>query len=244
MIHRYVLSGLAAFVIAGGAPHPVITGPPDEPASTVRIVGAMKNVMRQGQLYGIINLDTIADKRHLYGLGPVEYLSGEILIVDGRSYVSTVESDTSMTVQETYAVRAPFFVYAHVAEWREYTVPDSIRTMQQLETWIDALTAGAVRPFAFRLSGEVEKAVIHIVNLPEGAQVRSPEEAHRGQKNFELRDEKVHIVGFFSTEHQAVFTHHDTYVHMHLITHDHTGMGHLDEAILKAGTATLYLPEE
>jgi len=58
----------------------------------------MKDVMWKGQLQGIINLDTITNKTNLYGLGPVEYLTGEILVIDGKSYKSTVASDTTMQV--------------------------------------------------------------------------------------------------------------------------------------------------
>ena len=61
-------------------------------ASRVYITGAMKNIMWKGQLEGMINLDTIADKEHLYGLGPLEGLRGEILIIDGTAYISTVIS--------------------------------------------------------------------------------------------------------------------------------------------------------
>jgi acetolactate decarboxylase len=43
------------------------------------VAGAMKNVMWKGQLFGTIDLDTIFNKQHLYGLGPVEYLTGELL---------------------------------------------------------------------------------------------------------------------------------------------------------------------
>ena len=75
----------------------------------VKIVGEMKNVMWKGQLYGNIKLDTITNKTNLYGLGPLEYLSGEILIIDGKAYKSTVVSDTTMKVEETYDIKAPFF---------------------------------------------------------------------------------------------------------------------------------------
>lgn len=48
--------------------------------SDVVVVGAMKNVMWKGELGGIISLDTIKNKEGLYGLGPVSYLTGELLI--------------------------------------------------------------------------------------------------------------------------------------------------------------------
>ena len=208
----------------------------------VKIVGQMKNVMWKGQLYGNINLDTIANKINLYGLGPVEYLSGEILIIDGKSYKSTVTSDTTMKVEETYDIRAPFFGYSNISKWTEQTLPDSIQTIQQLESYLDKVTKNSSRPFMFKLTGIVEQATIHIVNLPKGSKVSSPDEAHKGQKNYELENEQADIVGFFSTEHKSIFTHHDTFLHMHLISTDRQKMGHLDKVLFKKGTMKLYLP--
>ncbi len=210
----------------------------------VKIVGQMKNVMWKGQLNGNINLDTIANKTNLYGLGPVEYLAGEILIVDGKSYKSTVTSDTTMKVEETYDIKAPFFGYANLSKWTQQTLPDSVQTIQQLETYIDKVTKNSPRPFMFKLTGTVEQATIHVVNLPKGSKVSSPEEAHKGQKNYELQNEQADIIGFFSTEHKAIFTHHDTFLHMHLMTTNKQKMGHLDKVLFKKGTMKLYLPAE
>lgn len=208
----------------------------------VKIVGQMKNVMWKGQLYGTINLDTITNKTNLYGLGPVEYLAGEIIIIDGKSYKSIATSDTTMKVEETYDIKAPFFGYSNISKWTEQTLPDSIQTIQQLETYLDKVTKNSPRPFMFKLSGTVEQAKIHIVNLPKGSKVSSPDEAHKGQINYELQNEQADIIGFFSTEHKAIFTHHDAYLHMHLMTTDRQKMGHLDEVLFKKGTMKLYLP--
>lgn len=210
----------------------------------VKVIGQMKNVMWKGELFGNINLDTISNKSTLYGLGPVEYLAGEILIIDGKSYKSTVVSDTTMKVEETYNIKAAFFGYENITKWTAQTLPDSIQTIQHLEKYLDRFTKSSRRPFIFKLSGTVEQATIHIVNLPKGSKVSSPDEAHQGQVNYQLKDEQSEIIGFFSTEHKAIFTHHDTYLHMHLITTDRQKMGHLDEVLFKKGTMKLYLPTE
>jgi acetolactate decarboxylase len=94
----------------------------------------------------------------------------------------------------------------------------------------------------FKFVGTVEQATIHIVNLPKGSIVSSPDEAHAGQVNYELENEPAEIIGFFSTMHKAIFTHHNTFLHMHLITSDRKKMGHLDQLRLKKGTMKLYLP--
>lgn len=212
--------------------------------NTVKVVGAMNNVMWRGQLYGTIDLDTISNKQHLYGLGPVEYLSGELLISDGQSYKSTVLTDTRMKIEETFKAKAPFFVYANVDSWKEHQLPNSIQTIQQLEVYLDQITKTSKRPFAFKLTGIVETATVHLVNLPKGTKVSTPDEAHHGQKNFKLTNEQAEIIGFFSKEYKAIFTHHDTFLHMHLMTVKKEKMGHLDEAMFKKGAMKLYLPTE
>ncbi|PKV50423.1 acetolactate decarboxylase [Aquimarina sp. MAR_2010_214] len=210
--------------------------------SNIKIVGAMKNVMWRGQLGSSINLDTISDKKGLYGLGPESYLTGELLINDGKSYVSRVTSDSTMTVEKNFNVSAPFFVSANVDEWTEIEIPSNIKTIQDLEKFINEKTTEFKRPFVFKLTGKISKAIIHIQNLPEGTKVSSPDEAHQGQINYRLKDDEVEIVGFFSTDHKGVFTHHNSFLHMHLITKDEKKMGHLDELEIK--NMKLYLPKK
>ena len=210
----------------------------------VKIVGQMKNVMWKGELYGNIDLDTIANKEHLYGLGPVEYLAGEILIIDGKCYKSTVVHNNKMEVEETFNIKAPFFGYANISNWSEQSLPDSILTIDQLEKYLYKKSENSTSPFLFKLKGEVKKVTFHIVNLPKGSKVSSPDEAHKGLMKFKLRNEKIEIIGFFSTAHKTIFTHHDTFLHMHLISLDRKKMGHIDDVFFKKGSFKICLPNE
>jgi acetolactate decarboxylase len=210
---------------------------------TVEVVGEMRNVMWKGELEGIISIDSLKDYPHLYGLGPLEYLKGEILIIDGKSFISKVVSDSTMTVEEDFDIKAPFFAYSNIKEWEEVLLSDTILNISQLETFLDTYTDQLTRPFLFKLTGTADSAIIHVVNLPEGTKVNSPQEAHQGQINYSLTDAEFEIVGFFSTSHQSIFTHHDTYLHMHLITSDKNQMGHLDEISFRKGSLKLFLPK-
>ncbi len=99
----------------------------------MKIVGEMKNVMWKGELGSSINLDTISDKTGLYGLGPVSYLTGELMINNGVSYVSKVLSDSTMKVERRFDVSAPFFVYTNITEWDELKIPANIKSIKGLE---------------------------------------------------------------------------------------------------------------
>lgn len=208
----------------------------------VKIAGAMRDVMWKGELEGKIKLDTISEKEGLFGLGPVSFLQGEIIIRDGVTYVSKVVSDSTMEVQVLEGVSAPFLVSAQVSEWNDIELPSTVKSIQDVETFIDEETQKHKRPFAFLLKGQVSQAKIHIQNLPEGTNVSNPDEAHQGQISYSIGEENVEIVGFFSTQHQGIFTHHDSYLHMHLMTEDESKMGHLDE--LEIEEMRLYLPHQ
>jgi alpha-acetolactate decarboxylase len=207
----------------------------------VTSVAAMKDVMWKGELQGKINLDTITNRKGLYGLGPNAFLDGEILINNGVTYLSQVTSDSTMVVKKNNTIKAPFFVYANVNDWERMALPNNIKTIKDLEQFIDSITKDKKRPFAFKLIGSITNGIIHVQNLPKGVKVSSPDEAHQGQVNFSLENEEVEIIGFFSTEHQGVFTHHDSFLHMHLISKGLEKMGHLDHVTFSK--MTLFLPK-
>lgn len=198
----------------------------------IQIVSAMRNVMWKGELDGKLDLDTISIKQALYGLGPLEGLAGELLIVDGQTYCSRVAPDSTIVLEKNSKLKAPFFVYAHVHQWEEELVlPEKIGSIQALEDFLDQKYPGRHAPMVISLEGKIKSATIHIQNLEPGIKVSSPEEAHQGQVNYELGEEEVQIVGFFSRKHQGVFTHHDSFLHLHLLSKNLEAMGHLDAVV-------------
>jgi acetolactate decarboxylase len=215
--------------------------PSEKTYADVKVVSAMKNVMWKGELESKINLDTITNKKGLYGIGPESFLKGELLINNGVSYISKVTSDSTMVVEKKFDVSAPFFVYGNVNQWNEIALPETVKNINDLEKFIDQKTFENKRPFAFKLTGSVSKAIIHIQNLPEGTKVSSPDDVHKGRVKYNLANVDCEIIGFFSTEHKGVFTHHDSFLHLHLITKDESKMGHLDE--VEIDQMALYLPK-
>lgn len=211
-------------------------------ANEVLVTGAMKDVMWKGKLDGRILLDTLNHKPTLYGLGPEAFLRGELLVLDGNSYTGRVVNDSTMLVTNSFDVKAPFFVYSYVPEWETVIIPSRIKTLYELEKWLIAKTNNINTPFAFKLTGKVKSAQIHLQNLPEGSTVSSPAEAHRGQQNYSFQNKEVTMLGFFSKKHKGIFTHHDTFMHLHLITKDLSLMGHLDSVTL-GEKAVFYLPK-
>ena len=192
----------------------------------VKVEGAMRNVMKQGDLTPHISLDSMQDMKNLYGIGPLDKLTGEIMIYEGHSYVATSRGESEMQVLENFEVQAPFFVYARIDQWDEVELPSNVKDLPTLEKYLNTLDKDL---FTFRLEGNFTNALVHIQNLPEGTLIQSPQDAHTGQMDFNLTQMSFRAVGFYSTSHKGVFTHHDSNIHIHLITENAEFMGHLDQ---------------
>lgn len=190
--------------------------------------GAMRNTMFNGQLAGLIQLDSIA-KPGTYGIGPMEYLRGEVLLLDGIVFVSEMEKNRGMQVVQRTEVRAPFFVHQHLTDWTTVALPDSVVDLSTLDHFLTARFAFVGEPFAFRISGDITSVDVHIVDVPRGTEVNGPEDAHRHNKDFHLEGRTMELIGFFSTKHKAVFMHHDTNIHVHAITAERDWMGHVEQ---------------
>lgn len=208
----------------------------------VKVSGAMKNVMKKGDLSSTIYLDSLSNKTNLYGIGPGENLVGELLIIEGKSYQSSITEDKSIQMEESFKLKSPFFVYAHQQQFETIRLPNKIFSVNTLESFLDEMNFNNNNAFVFKLKGKFQAVDFHIQNLPEGSIIRSHEDAHVGQAKFSESEIDGEIIGFFSKEHQGIFIHHDALTHLHFIDDNRTKMGHIDELLFDASRVVLYLP--
>jgi len=206
--------------------------------NNVKIIGLMSDVMWKGKMDGLISTDTISLKG-TYGLGPLENLKGEVLVFDGTTYISGINSNEKLYVNKVEAAKSPFFVYATEKKLGKVPLPSNVNDLSSLEKYIDQKFSKVEIPFVFILKGKWKNLNIHSVNLPTGSTVSSPKEAHEGLKNFTYENIDGYIVGFFSRKHQSVFTHHDSFIHCHFISEDGERMGHVDSFNINNQTVSM-----
>jgi acetolactate decarboxylase len=210
---------------------------------SVKIIGKMSDVMRNGNLKSTIILDTISNKTNLYGLGPLDSLKGEVIILNGRIYKSFIQNSRGVVDSSASKLAAPFFSYANISKWLLLHLPDSVINLRSLDEYLSVRFSKSVQPFYFKLTGKIDAGTIHIVNLPSNYKIKSPSDARTGQVNFDLKEQKVIILGFFSFNHKSIFTHHDTNMHLHLLTGDRVLMGHVDELTFNSNNLTIEVQE-
>ena len=179
------------------------------------------------------------NNKETYGLGPIEFLKGEIVLFEGQTFVSKVIDSVSHQVTKIPSVRAPFFVYSTNSDLKVVEFNRENFTLKELEEYINSVYKDYDQPLLLRIDGLFDNIKLHSVNLPEGKKVSSPDEAHQGLTQYDFKNISGSLIGFFSRNHKAVFTHHDSFFHAHFISDDRKVLGHIDETDFNSSKVTL-----
>jgi alpha-acetolactate decarboxylase len=212
----------------------------------VSVYGALFEMMHQGNLTTRIDLNSLENEKHVYGLGALTDLKGEILIIDSKPYISKEAVDGSIEISNSFNHEAALFVESKVEKWDSTQLPENINSISDLEGFLESIaeehSLDIEQPFPFMIKGVIPSVDWHIINWPEGDSEHSHEKHINSGLSGSLKDTPVQILGFYSKHHQAIFTHHTTYIHMHLLTNDSNIAGHIDDIIFN-GNQILHLPE-
>jgi acetolactate decarboxylase len=208
-------------------------------------IGGQRETIMNGKLAAALDLRTLANRQHLYGVGPIEQLRGEVTIANSRPALARVASDGSIKVSESFEAGVPFFVWAEVPRWRQLPIPAAVRSFEDLERFVPkaATAAGldADQPLPFLVEGCEELIEFHIVNRV-GDGPHNMEMHKKIQITFEREKVQATIIGFHSTKHRGIFTPGDSNIHIHFQTPDNSASGHIQKLQLGDG-AILSLPE-
>jgi acetolactate decarboxylase len=205
----------------------------------VRVAGNLREMMMDNEISAKIDLKRLKRLPHLYALGAVENLGGEISIVDSKVMITRVKSDTIVS-ESTYDVKATLLVYSQVERFRSVEL-DQSNDVKSLEVFLRnvAHERKLVQPFAFMVKGTAVDVKFHVIS---GSSEDHTNHSASGFKSG-YKDEVIELLGFYSEQHQGVFTHHGSNMHIHLINRK-TGMtAHVDEFEMKANSK-LFIPKQ
>lgn len=201
---------------------------------TVLVHGALKEIMHNAAREGVVELSDIINREYIYGVGALEGLDGEILIWDSKLTLTRAKKGGTPTISnDAMGEKALLLVTASVSEWIDIPFDGTILE-SSLNDYIQQVAEernlNISEPFPFILEGVFTRVKWHIISDPG---IDGTHDDHMN-KSWNRTDEKIHskILGFYSTKHHAIFTHHSTNSHMHFY-HELSGLsGHVDELIL------------
>jgi len=185
---------------------------------------------------------------HLYGLGPLEGLRGEVSIFGSVPSIARIEREMVVTAA-SWRARACFLVWAQVPAWSERSferskeaVPGGLDGIERAVVAL-ALEAGLdpERPLPFRVRATAVEATFHVLDKRDGL-AHNPDRHEQAKVRRTLEHAPVELVGFYSRHHRGVFTPGESNEHVHLQTEDGRISGHLETIRLAPG-ARIAVPE-
>jgi len=211
-------------------------------ATDVHVLGQMRRMFTVHDIGANVELSQVNLEPHVYGLGPVAGLKGEITVVDGTVFVSSVSGDKPRVAVAPDA-KAVFLVYASIPKWHSTDLPENVQTEKELASYLEGRMPTNTRS-AFLVQGTALKAQYHIQNYKGSAKDLTHEAHDRAKAFFAITNVPVELVGFFTNVEGdgGSFVHMGQTTHMHIISADRKQTGHL-ESIQMAPGAKLLLPE-
>ena len=215
---------------------------PTEKTIAVHHAGKLLEMMHNGDISAKISLQEFSTRAHIYALGAEENLKGEVMIWDSKPLISH-NNNGNVEVMSTFDTHATLLVYATVAQWIEVGTIQG-QDITSLETMIadHAHKNGWKQdtPFPFLLKGKVKSMTWHVIDWKEGMEHSHENHISSGAHGTKEGD-MVDILGFYSTKHKAIWTHHSVNSHMHVRLADNTFSAHVDT--LEADSLSLWLPQ-
>ncbi|PWK24391.1 acetolactate decarboxylase [Arcicella aurantiaca] len=209
----------------------------------VKSVGELRKIMHDADLSSKIRLDTLP-KENLFAIGVVDSLHGEISIVNGKALISSIK-DTFVRTDTTLNHEASMLVYAYVKNWKIITIEQDLNNSEELEVLIKRLASengvDVTKPFPFMAKTWVKNMSFHVINWQSGM-IHTADTHKQFAHELWHSAEIVMLVGFYSENHQGIFTPHNSKMHVHTITSAPLTSGHL-ETIETFGKISLYFPD-
>jgi acetolactate decarboxylase len=203
--------------------------------------GSLRAMMREGRTAAAVSLGELLPDPHLYAVGALEGLAGEITVIAGDVWISMPGDGPGGVVTERGARSgrgAALLVEARVHAWDERRTERELQLEDLADLALGGRTSGSAVVFMLDGRARIEGHVVDGRKIEPG----TDHAAHRqAGVRVEAKGEPVLAVGFASRSHQGVFTHHGESVHVHAVLPERGLTFHVDSMHLEPG-ARLRLP--
>lgn len=220
--------------------------PPTRPTVPIKTYGQLRAMMHEGKTDPVVTLRDV-QQPHSYALGALSGLRGEVTILSGSAWLGYPgDGDTTRVEQVASSPEtAALLVAAEVPKWRDVPVAADI-AWSTIDKDVEALAKQAgvdvEQPFPVLIEGELFDLKWHVIDGRRAAPGPSSHEQHMQMAaKGGATSTRGTLLGFFSKQHQGIFTHHGENTHFHFVDVEQKLTGHVDAVSVKKG-AVLKVP--
>ncbi|MBK7642973.1 MAG: acetolactate decarboxylase [Planctomycetes bacterium] len=211
----------------------------------VDLYGTMREVMMEQKTQGRVELSTLSGDPELVGIGALEQLAGEVVILDGVVWCTR---SGDLGTLDTRAGAAPgelatVLAVARVPHWIRVSVPPGLAA-SGIEAFVEKAARehglGRAITFPFVIEGEFRDVRAHVLHGRCPYMGKGPRETEPVRRL--LPSAKGRLVGFYTTLSPGTLTHMGEKTHVHLLVKEGEPLAaHVDALRIEAG-AVLELP--
>jgi alpha-acetolactate decarboxylase len=220
-------------------------------AQELKVHGNFRHMIQTGGTAGVVGLNT-SYPTGTWGVGALAGLRGEVLIADGKVYVSPGSAPGGEAVEAMREEQAVLLAFGVAQEWRSFKLPHDM-TIAQLTHFTSRQAAGLGLDldlgFPIRIVGKFPNVKWHVVtgdaSEPSGhgqklAHGSGTTVAPSGKSAFEESGADGEIIGIFAgKQHEGAASHPDDLLHLHYIDSGRNRSGHVDDIAMEAGSELL-----
>ena len=216
---------------------------------SVTAYGNFKRVFHTGDASGNVGLVSVPASPGMYGVGALADLRGEILIWDGKVFVTRGESITGSVEPPGPQDQAALLVTGRIKGWRQITAPRELAQTEFEQFVVDTARKMGIditKPFPFVARGEITNYLWHVVtgSTKQHGGASQAQQGHADSRTFSGAKTVGVLVGFYSAEElEGVISHPGERFHIHYADNDVKISGHLDQFGIGKGLALL-LPKQ
>lgn len=207
-------------------------------------VNGSVNKMLSGDFAKTGSLSSLKGKKHMYAVGEVANLKGNVQVINGRPYVSTKEG-AEMVMEETFNEDTALLVYAEVERWKKIKIPAQVQTKGQLRIFLiqqaRAMGIDVTAPFPFMIEGNMRKLNFTIMNWSEGNSKHDSARFFSSGYQAVMYNQDLELIGFYSEPEKGSYLMNGLPFHAHFVTDNKEFAGHIDDIFLGQGMS-LKLP--
>lgn len=199
--------------------------------------GELRDVLREGQTQGRVEL-SLAQHPGCYGIGAIEGLAGEVVVLDGDVSVSRAASPSRVepATGPRAGERATLLALADVESWSVHPM-EAVADMDAFEVALHTAAATVGKdprePLVFVAEGRLATLDAHVLNG--SCPFASPAPEHEPYRA-RLEGVDVTLVGVLADGAEGVLTHHGRTSHVHVLTQDEQPLAaHVDELCFQGG---------
>jgi acetolactate decarboxylase len=233
---------LALLALAAGCE----TTPPARPwKGRIDIHGTMREVMMEGKSEGRVELAPLQGDARLVGIGALEHLAGEVVLLDGVAWCTR---SGDLGALDTHAgaekgVRATMLATARVSSWFALPVPAGL-SAAGIEEFVARSARehglGRTQTFPFLIEGGFRDVRAHVLHGRCPFMGAGPPETEPVRRMLPVAHGR--LVGFYTELPAGTLTHMGEKTHLHLLIKEGEPLvAHVDALQIDAG-AVLKLP--